>query len=45
MTDQMHVIVVMAPSGAIVNRVLIENAVSAVQGQVVEAGRVILREA
>lgn len=40
MTDQMHVIVVMAPSGALVNRVLIENAVSAVQGQVVEAHRV-----
>jgi phosphoserine phosphatase len=36
----MHVIVVMAPSGALVNRVLIENAVSAVQGQVVEAHRV-----
>ena len=40
MTDQMHVIVVMAPSGALVNRMLIENAVSAVQGQIVEAHRV-----
>ena len=40
MTDQMYVIVVMAPSGALLNRTLIENAVSAVQGQVVEAHRV-----
>jgi len=39
-TDQMYVIVVMAPSGALLNRTLIENAVSAVQGQVVEAHRV-----
>jgi phosphoserine phosphatase len=36
----MYVIVVMAPSGALLNRTLIENAVSAVQGQVVEAHRV-----
>jgi phosphoserine phosphatase len=36
----MSVIVVMAPSGALLNRTLIENAVSAVQGQVVEAHRV-----
>jgi phosphoserine phosphatase len=36
----MYVIVVMAPSGALLNRTLLENAVSAVQGQVVEAHRV-----
>ncbi|MBT5488029.1 MAG: hypothetical protein HOK02_01295, partial [Halieaceae bacterium] len=40
MTDQTHVIVVMAPPGTLFNRMLIENAVSAVQGQVVEAHRV-----
>ena len=40
MTDQMYVIVVMAPSGALFDQVLIENAVSGVQGKVVEAHRV-----
>ena len=40
MTDQMYVIMVMAPPGTLFNRMLIENAVSAVQGQVVEAHRV-----
>ena len=40
MTDQMHVIVVMAPSGTFFNQVLIDNAVSAVQGKVIEAHRV-----
>ena len=40
MTDQMHVIVVMAPSGAFFNQVLIDNAVSAAHGRVIEAHRV-----
>ena len=40
MTDQMYVIVVMVPSGAPFNRVLIDNAVSAVHGKVVDAQRV-----
>jgi len=39
-TDQMYVIVVMVPSGAPFNRVLIDNAVSAVHGKVVDAQRV-----